>query len=446
MDEVSMTASGDGAILEDGTPVHVSTVGIHRARDSMILLRPFTSAAIPEFSSISDPLTIRNICIHSVPGWAVIQPDSLVISQVCEGLSNQIFTVSRYSPTEGGYPTSPNRVSRNSQPVTCVLFRVYGKDAEQFYSTDLELQIFRALSKYQIGPKLIANGEGWRIEEWHYAVAVPCRSLPNPSIFCQVASALGRFHKLHRRPDFPDFPKTPATLFRLRGWAENAKKVKFEDPVQQDRLALLNVGEMAREAEWLANLISEEAGEKSGAGFDVVFGHNDLQENNLLQTPYGLRMIDFEYSHFNYQGYDIANFFAEFTMDYTEKSFPFFSTDLAAYPSRESQELFVAVYLSEYLETPVLPSDKRIIDPFLENLEFFKLASHLKWGLWSIIRAPQAPTFDQFDFLLYAKFRFDCYLREKNRLTKESTLPWLPAALAAAAVVVGLSLYKRRRT
>ena len=29
-------------------------------------------------------------------------------------------------------------------------------------------------------------------------------------------------------------------------------------------------------------------------GLDSVFSHNDLQENNLLQTQYGLWMIDFE--------------------------------------------------------------------------------------------------------------------------------------------------------
>ncbi|EER20591.1 hypothetical protein Pmar_PMAR019480 [Perkinsus marinus ATCC 50983] len=42
------------------------------------------------------------------------------------------------------------------------------------------------------------------------------------------------------------------------------------------------------------------------------------------------------------------------------------------------------------------------------------MASHLLWGLWSVIRAPQAPTYDDFDFLVYAKFRFDSYFRMKS--------------------------------
>ena len=452
--DVSPSAGGESVVNDDISSGHVNTVGIHMPKDSKVLLRPFNAAEVPaevlEFSAVSDPVAIRNICAQRVPGWSNLSPEALVISQVCEGLSNQIFKVSIPPISYDGSSSSPtsNRSTRPNTPYSCVLFRVYGKDANQFYSTDLELRIFRALSKYQIGPTLIANGEGWRIEEWHYAVTVPCRSLPNPSIFCQVASALGRFHKLHRRADFPDFPREPSTLFRLSDWATNASKVAFDIPKQQARLLELQVPKMVEEAAWLSRHIQEKskANLTRGEGFDVVFCHNDVQENNLLQTQYGLRMIDFEYSHFNYQGYDIGNFFVEFTMDYTEKAYPFYSTDLSAYPSKQAQQLFAAVYLSEYLETPILPSDTKFIEPLLRNIKIFELASHLKWALWSIIRSPQAPTFDQFDFLLYAQFRFDCYVREKRELTKEeiSSFPQGYAAAAVASVLAGLWYSKRK--
>ena len=44
-------------------------------------------------------------------------------------------------------------------------------------------------------------------------------------------------------------------------------------------------------------LVNADLGLRCGVwvgGLDLVFSHNDLQENNLLQTQYGLRMIDFE--------------------------------------------------------------------------------------------------------------------------------------------------------
>jgi hypothetical protein len=40
--------------------------------------------------------------------------------------------------------------------------------------------------RYGIAPKLLGDGDGWRVEEWHNSVPVPCQALPNPSIFCQV--------------------------------------------------------------------------------------------------------------------------------------------------------------------------------------------------------------------------------------------------------------------
>ena len=44
---------------------------------------------------------------------------------------------------------------------------------------------------------------------------------------------------------------------------------------------------------------------------DVVFSHNDLYYNNVLITQGGVQFIDYEYSFYNYLGYDIANYFSE---------------------------------------------------------------------------------------------------------------------------------------
>lgn len=142
----------------------------------------------------------------------------------------------------------------------------------------------------------------------------------------------------------------------------------------------------------------------------MVFSHNDLQENNLLQTQYGLRMIDFEsvnplcvclmlvrYSYFNYQSADLANFFCEFTLDYVRHSRSACITASAGFPealsllhgeqiclphSGGAKVVLCSViswlgvccscscrYLSEYLETPVFPSDDAYILPLLRNIE-----------------------------------------------------------------------------
>ncbi|KAF4717627.1 hypothetical protein FOZ62_025086 [Perkinsus olseni] len=400
----------------------LNTVGVIDPKQSKFSVRKISGLNdmpdnVTDFSSLSKPAKIAELCVQKVPGWqGRVNPEDVEINQLCEGLSNQLFRVSLPKPRMDSMVSDSPTNHDVPVPFTSVLFRIYGKDAKSFYDPVYELKVFKTLSRYRIAPQLIAFGDGWRIEEWHASIAVPTKLLNNPSILCQIASQLGRFHKLDQRQDFPrSFSTEPATIKRLRSWASEASKVSFVEPEQRRKLSRLHVDRMVKEAEWLIAYLTQNQNDiVKGQGMDVVFSHNDVQENNILQTQYGLRLIDFEYAHYNYQAYDIANLFCEFTMDYTETHYPFFATDLAAYPDRRTQRMFLSVYLSEYLETPIFPDNDLYILPLMRNVSKFALASHLLWGLWSVIRAPQAPTYDDFDFLVYAKFRFDSYFRMKN--------------------------------
>jgi choline kinase len=359
-------------------------------------LRPIADAPPSIFNFSSTTSQIASLCGRFVPGWENYQ-NSLEISQLCEGLSNQNFRVSLVGET----CNKPGLMS-------AVLFRIHGSHSNQFYEPSEEFLVFKTLSKLGIGPQLIAHGEGWRIEEWHDSYPVPFKALANPSIHTQVAAAVGRFHKLSKSPLFPkELPTEPAAEKRLKLWSENASKISGEI------LKLFDIDSLLRETSWLTREIDTNKKQNS-SGYQVVFCHNDVQENNLLQTPYGIRIIDFEYSHFNYQSFDIANFFLEFTMDYTVKTYPFFATHDERYPGAEAQVVFASVYLSELLEKPINMTSELVKD-LLKSVELMALVSHLQWGLWSIIRAPQAPTFEQFDFIGYANYRFKKYFEAKAR-------------------------------
>lgn len=51
----------------------------------------------------------------------------------------------------------------------------------------------------------------------------------------------------------------------------------------------------------------------------IVLAHNDLLLGNILYNPKreSVVFIDYEYTAFNYQAFDIANHFAEFAGNYT---------------------------------------------------------------------------------------------------------------------------------
>jgi len=121
--------------------------------------------------------------------------------------------------------------------------------------------------------------------------------------------------------------------------------------------------------------------------------------------------MNFEYSGFNYQAADVGNNFCEFIVNYIEKEYPYYTTDLNTYPSIDLPKMFVSQYLSEYLETCILPTDDSFIIPFLERVYRFTLVSLLLWALWSVVRAGQVHTFGDFDFLHLSQFRFDSYRR-----------------------------------
>jgi choline kinase len=290
-----------------------------------------------------------------------------------------------------------------------------------FYDPSFELEVFKGLSDLQIGPKMIANGDQWRIEEYHESVVLKCSSLPNPSIYTQIASQLGRLHKIHRLPSFLSQTapgparSTPISYDRLENWTREGVIAIDKLLIAEMKKSVLRIDEILVEIETTKKKLH--ANSKSNRlGYDVVFCHNDVQENNVLLTPYGLRLIDFEYANFNFQSADIGNFFNEFTMDYVHGEWPFFKTDPSAYPSPEVQRMFASVYLSEYFDRPIMESQHAVmIDEFLESVHVFSQLSHLLWGMWSLVRAQQnSETFNSFDFVEYAIFRFDSYWQRKR--------------------------------
>jgi choline/ethanolamine kinase len=363
-------------------------------------------ADVLSFSAVSDPDTVRSICHQKVPGWGLLPKDSIRIDQLCEGLSNQNFKV--HMPGSSG--------------VCTVLFRSFGKGTSSFYDPELEDRIANMLSRYGVAPRQYAEGEGWRIEEWHFSVPLPNRSMRNPSIMVQVAAHLGRLHKLQGLEDFPkDIASMPAACsVRLGTWGEGCQRAASVlcDPAN-DLIQTLEIDDMLREREWVKDLVLSDDPKIRGSGLDVVFCHWDCQENNILQTKYGLRLIDFEYAGMEHQAFDIAGYFIECSIDYLVDKPPFYKVSLADFPTEWEQRLFCSIYLSEYLETTV-QTDDLSVDVLLERVRRFTLMSHLLWSMWSVIRAGQAPTFGGFDYLQYSQSRWFMYKWAKREMLQNS--------------------------
>ena len=367
------------------------------------------------FSILSDFHHIATICVEQVPGWSSLVTNvtsDIEVKQLLEGLSNQLFKVTLKPSTSTG----------SALPFGTVLFRIYGEHVSSFYDPAFELEVFTGLSQLRIGPKMIASGEGWRIEEYYESVVLKTSSLPSPSIYTQVAAQLGRLHKIHRNEKFlaNHDKETPISFERLSRWSEEGLTALDRLPNSAAKREALRIDEIIAEVAAMRARLEHGfvggAGGRRQIGWDIVFCHNDLQENNILLTPQGLIFIDFEYANFNFQSADIGNFFDEFTMDYIHGEWPFFKFDREDYPSEEIQRQFASVYLSEYLDRPIYESrDGALITELLDSVHVFSQLSHLLWGLWSLVRAQQqTETFNSFDFVEYARFRFESYWANKR--------------------------------
>ncbi|XP_051512792.1 choline kinase alpha-like [Myxocyprinus asiaticus] len=132
-----------------------------------------------------------------------------------------------------------------------------------------------------------------------------------------------------------------------------------------------------------------------------------------------LMLIDFEYSSYNYKGFDFGNHFCEWIYDYTNDQWPFYKAKVESYPNRQRQVSHTLHFIMHYINTfkNILQRLKcepraRIKEEMIIEANWFFLASHFLWGLWSIIQAKISKI--EFGYMDYAQHRFAFYFKQKE--------------------------------
>ena len=150
--------------------------------------------------------------------------------------------------------------------------------------------------------------------------------------------------------------------------------------------------------------------DQNWSNLPIVFCHNDTQSRNFLFEKHTntIRIIDFEHCFQNLYLFDIANYFVEFaglgsSPDWENK-----------YPTREKRKTFLAEYLkhARFLPQSYAEDD---IDKLCDQCHRLIALAHLYWSLWALLEALLNPEgLSQFDYVTYAKSRFDQYKLHKN--------------------------------
>ncbi|KAM9072611.1 choline/ethanolamine kinase isoform 1-T1 [Megaptera novaeangliae] len=359
--------------------------------------------------------------------WRRVRPEELRVDPVSGGLSNLLFRCSLpdHLPSVGEEPRE-------------VLLRLYGAILQGVDSLVLESVMFAILAERSLGPQLYGVFPEGRLEQY-----IPVRARPRPPrsisfpspyspsqclpshpspqsrplkthelrepvLSAAIATKMAQFHGM----EMP-FTKEPRWLF---GTMERyLKQIQDLPPTGLPQMNLLEMYSLQDEMGSLRKLLDSTPS-------PVVFCHNDIQEGNILllsepENADGLMLVDFEYSSYNYRGFDIGNHFCEWVYDYTHEEWPFYKAQPANYPTRGQQLHFIRHYLAEVKkgETVSREEQRKLEADLLAEANRYALASHFFWGLWSILQASMSTI--EFGYLEYAQSRFQFYFQQKGQLT-----------------------------
>ncbi|XP_078534064.1 choline/ethanolamine kinase-like [Lissotriton helveticus] len=332
--------------------------------------------------------------------WRLLEKeDDMSVSIVSGGLSNLLFKCSLRGHV----------VSQGNEPRQ-VLLRVYGAILQGVDSLVLESVMFAILAERTLGPQLYGVFPQGRLEQYIPSRRLLTAELREPDISAEIAEKMCNFHRM-----VMPFNKEPKWLFEtMNRYMKQISDLAFTRDCHIQKFSKLKALNLELEMKSLRNLLESTPS-------PVVFCHNDVQEGNILllsnRNPSSrdkLMLIDFEYSSYNYRGFDIGNHFCEWVYDYTYDKWPFYKASLENYPNREQQLHFIQHYLkasSDNMHNICTEEQTIIQEQMIIEINRFALASHFFWGLWSIVQAKMSTI--QFGYLDYAKSRFDAYFKQK---------------------------------
>uniref|UniRef100_A0A3P8RB22 Ethanolamine kinase n=1 Tax=Astatotilapia calliptera TaxID=8154 RepID=A0A3P8RB22_ASTCA len=340
-----------------------------------------------------------NWCRDFLSGsWKTIEDADFQISIVSGGLSNLLYLCSL-----------PDHVQCVEDEPRQVLLRVYGAILQGVDSLVLESVMFAILAERALGPKLYGIFPQGRLEQYLPNTRMRTSQLSDPAISAEIATKLARFHNM-----VMPFNKKPKWLFgTIDKYMEQVMNISFVREAHVKKYNKLMKLDLPAELRSLRALLA-------ATPSPVVFCHNDVQEGNILMLEDGkhssvekLMLIDFEYSSYNYRGFDFGNHFCEWMYDYTYNEWPFYKATPENYPTREQQLLFIRSYLAEqHKDTNVAVDQTQIEEDLIIEANRYALASHFLWGVWSIIQAKISKI--EFGYMDYAQCRFDAYFKQKK--------------------------------
>jgi len=350
-----------------------------------------------------------------IESWRGLSPDEMKFERL-GGLSNRIWKVSSIGSSV--FPQA-------------IIYRKFNHS--QIVDRQKENHILRELARKGIGSQFYAGTDEYRIEKYYESNELNPAKLNTLPTRRHLARALSEIHgvELLGLDQKPVFMRVLEEQSIIKMAQDKARKSELF--TAEERMILEKVMTLVDEEEiaFLKELCPKNPE-------SVVFSHNDLHSANVLSLlkDQRLLLIDYEYSDYNYRGYDIANVFSESMFKYGHHLHPYYELDESRFPSAEDLLDFITYYLfflkfqMSLVEGDLLIEDKNKLNSYLEehyNQEDFEqevhqiheevkgalLFSHFYWTNWSVVMSKRSDI--KFDYIHYAHKRFQLYHEMKAK-------------------------------
>ncbi|CAI2183682.1 7317_t:CDS:2 [Funneliformis geosporum] len=382
----------------NGNDIHYST------RERLI---PTSDAKVTLGHDVELRKALIPLIVDMIPGWNDVSHESHIqIERVSGALTNCVFFITK--------KLQPLKKVENEKPPKIVL-RIYGIGVDLFIDRQKELRFLQMLSSVNIGPQLLGIFKNGRFEQYLESTTLTNCELRTQS--CRIAQRMFQLHYIVRLfpPPRDTIPEVWANIDKWYPFALNTifSKAYMCTEKQKRELKEFDFDLLKHEIEHLKVMLFK-------LDSPIVFAHNDTQYGNILRLLDGtdqLVVVDFEYSGYNYRGFDIGNHWCEWMFDY-HSSEPH-KVNLDWYPTEEEQIKFLQAYI--LAEQKLISSEERLIyspslsssnnSDYLQKLRLeanaFALASHVMWGLWGLVQSGQSNI--NFDYLSYGMSRLKTF-------------------------------------